>query len=317
MLESIFALMRRWKLMKSGRHGTKPTTHKPRPSSTVAISLLAIGSITSACGASTPHATSATSAAKISKTISSATTKTQAQASEVVALTLAMKMADSPEIALRVSGAQTHPGVTGTSRLTMTVTSPIAETLPIIGIGSTEFITVPSSLAALVPTGVKWVSVNYTGLLQSIAASNNPAEFAVGIATDPASFLQLIAHSKLSDFAGGSSATINGAPATEFSASIAADGTPRELASGGSFGALIDSPHATLHLWVDSAGLIREITLSGPLAIKGASSASPSVAIKVTFSSFGGAVPVVSPAAKITMAQSPATIASVLASALG
>ena len=200
----------------------------------------------------------------------------------------------------------------------MTVTSPIAESLPIIGIGSTEFITVPSSLAALVPTGIKWVSVNYDGLLQSIAASNNPAEFAVGIATDPASFLWLLAHSKLSRFAGGSSATIDGAPATEFSANIAADGTPRELTSGGSASALIDSPLATLQVWVDSAGLIREITLSGPLAIKGASSsASPSVAIKVTFSSFGGAVSTLSPAAKTTMAQSPATIASVLASALG
>ncbi len=295
---------------------TRPGRRNKKPPAT-ALALLAAVLVAAGCGSTKPTAANASAGPKVAAAIAMGAQKSLDANSADVSLHLTLKASGSPNVVLGVAGAEAIALPSRVARLTMSVTKPISETLLMSAVGTNQYVEVPASLASLLPPGIKWISVDYQSLLGTIAASNNAPELAVGAATNPLSYIYLVAHAKLEDLSGGTQETLDGVATTKYSAKVDLRSHSSALAAGENSAYLMNSPGARLLIWIDSARMIRQIQLSGKVALRGASTPSPDLSITANFSNYGLDVPGVVPPRAETMPQSAATIASVLASALG
>ena len=295
---------------------TRPGRRNKKPPAT-ALVFLAVVVLAAACGSTKPTAASTPAGPKVAAAVALAAQKSLDANSADVSLHLTLKAIGSPNVKLGVSGVEAIAPASRASKLTMSVTAPISENLQLSGIGTYQYIEVPPSLASLLPTGIKWISVDYQTLLGTIAASNNAPELAVGATTSPLSYIYLVAHAKLVDLSGGTQETVDGVPMTKYSATVDLRHPPSPLAADENSAYLMNSSGVQLLIWIDSTRKIRQIELSGKIALRGASTPSPDLSITANFSNYGLEVRAVTPPRAETMPQSAATIASVLASALG
>ncbi len=288
----------------------------PRRSAFTASSLLIASVALASCGSSAlssssgSKSTASGSSSSPSQSVSpksivlASYTKTLGAKSFDVNLVESISISGHASENVSLSGSESVGSGSPVAEFVTTLPAPLNGKVDAILVGGTEYIGAPPTLSAALPPGIKWLSINVKQVATSFLGSNaaNPLS---GATADPASILSFVKNLSGGGLTKVATATIDGVPTTEYSGSLNVAGILAKSASTTALAKLesvLGTKPIPIEVWVDSSGLLRQMTMSMSLSGPGLpTSAQATVAIQLNLSNFGVAVNVTAPPASETM----------------
>lgn len=255
------------------------------------------------------------------KTLENAIAKTEGDQNLSTQLVGKLTSDGSVQVSLEVSGTEESSATSMLEQLKLNVESPVAEQLQTIQVGGIEYISVPAALTSFVPSGIKWISVSYPALISQLAQSKNGAEVLLGLSINPAALAVLLKNGHINSATKSGNFTINGTPTTAYQAQIDFPGSNSNMASQ-PFSAitaeqLIGKEKATVQLWIDSTGLVRQMEFRLPTAQTSIANKPGTLSFMINYSNTTTSLAITAPPNSVVMPLSAQTLTSVLSSALG